>query len=246
MGNELATLGELFSGDNAILTQTEESLKTLSEMSKAGSFLPRLQLYSKGKTGPKGTIIEPGHYGIPRSEDEIEDLGKSVDVLAICYKPKAIDMSNREMVLVYNDPKNKEFERIREAADNTKDSGCAWGPTYLVYERSTSGFYEFFCGSKSARYESSKISVYLPVTQDMVKRGLTKEKKPRFSKPLTLGSQYMKRGNWDWFAPKASDCLTPFDFPSKDQIIMEVERFRKIEEPEVETVDEDTKSKRQR
>lgn len=246
MSNELSVLNELFAGENALSTRSADELRELDAMSNASSFLQRLQLYSKGKSGPNGTIIEGGHYGIPKSGEEIEDLGNSIDVLVIDRKAKAIDMSDTDNIIVSNDTKSDEFKRIVDMADNVKDSGCAYGPTYLVYERSTRTFYEFFCGNKSGRYESSKINAYLPVTQAMIEAGVTKETEPRFSKPMTLKSQYVKKGKWEWFAPKAEDCLTPIDLPPAEQLRSEIERFRKIEAPEVETVDDSKKSKRSR
>jgi hypothetical protein len=246
MSNELSVLNELFAGENALSTQSASELRELDAMSNATSFLQRLQLYSKGKSGPNGTLIEGGHYGVPKSGEDIEDLGNSIDVLVIDRKAKAIDMSDTDNIIVSNDTKSDEFKRIVDMADNVKDSGCAYGPTYLVYERSTRQFYEFFCGNKSGRYESSKINTYLPVTQAMIEAGVTKETEPRFSKPMTLKSQYVKKGKWEWFAPKAEDSLTPIDLPPADQLRSEIERFRKIEAPEVETVDDSKKSKRSR
>lgn len=243
---ELSVLNELFTGENALSTQTADELRELDAMSKASSFLQRLQLYSKGKSGPNGTIIEGGHYGIPKSGDEIEDLGNSIDVLVIARKAKAIDMSDTDNIIVSNDTKSEEFKRIVDMADNVKDSGCAYGPTYLVFERSTRQFFEFFCGNKSGRYESSKINTYLPITAAMIDAGLTNETEPRFAKPMTLKSQYVKKGKWEWFAPKAEDCLQTIDLPPAAQIKAEVERFMKVEAPEVETVDDSKQSKRKR
>jgi hypothetical protein len=244
--NELAVLNELFAGENALTTQTADELRELDAMSTASSFLQRLQLYSKGKVGPNGTLIEGGHYGVPKSSDNIVDLGDSIDVLAIARKAKAIDMSDTENIIVTNDTKSDEFKRIVDMADNVRDSGCAYGPAYLVYERSTSTFYELFCGNKSGRYESSTINTYLPVTTAMIEGGFTKETEPRFAKPMTLKSKFTKKGKWEWFSPVAEDCLSPIDLPSADQLRFEIERFAKMETPDVETVDEKSTSKRKR
>jgi len=243
--NELAAINELFAGENALTTQTEDQLRELDKMSQSSSFLQRLQIYAKSKSGPSGTLIEGGHYGIPRSADDITDLGNSIDLLPIARKAKAIDMSDRENIIVSNDTTSAEFKRIVDMADNTKDSSCAYGPTYLVYERSTKSFYEFFCGNASGRYESSKINTYLPVTQAMIDAELTTETKVRFSKPLTMKSKFCKKNSWEWFSPVAEECLSPIDLPSADSLRKEIERFVKMEDSEVETV-EKTSSKRKR
>jgi hypothetical protein len=246
MSNDLTVLNELFTGENALYQQSEEELRQLDRMSSASSFLQRLQLYAKGKSGAKGTIIEAGHYGVPKSGDEILDLGDTIDVYPLFRKPKAIDMSDTDNIIVSNTPGSKEFARIEDMADNVKDSGCAYGPAYLVYERSTATFYEFFCGNKSGRREASEINKYLPVTPQMIDLGTTQEKEPRFARPMTLTSEFAKKGKWEWFAPKAQECLTPFDLPSIDQIKFEIERFRKLEDAEVEVVEEGQTSKRKR
>jgi hypothetical protein len=245
MSNELSILNELFAGENALSTSSADELRALDAMSQSTSFLQRLQLYSKGKSGRQGTLIEGGHYGVPKSADDIVDLGDTIDVLVIARKAKAIDMSDTENIIVSNDASSEEFKRIVDMAENVKDSGCAFGPTYLVYERTTKTFYEFFCGNKSGRYESSRINTYLPVTKQMIDEGLTKETKPRFSKPLTLKSEFVKKGKWEWFAPKAEDALTPIPLPEAAVIRSEIERFQKREEVEVEVADEKT-SKRKR
>jgi len=243
--NELSVLNELFAGENALTTQSADELRELDAMSTSSSFLQRLQLYSKGKSGPNGTLIEGGHYGVPKSAENIVDLGNSLDLLVIARKAKAIDMSDTDNIIVSNDTKSDEFKRIVDMADNVKDSGCAYGPTYLVYERSTRSFYEFFCGNKSGRYESSKINTFLPVTTAMIEAGVTNETEPRFAKPMTLKSKYTKKGKWEWFSPVAEECLNPIDLPTADQLRSEIERFAKLEVPEVEAVTEPT-SKRKR
>lgn len=245
MSKKLTVLNELFTGDNALTTSTDE-MRELDALSNSTSFLQRLQLYSKGKSGPKGTMIEAGHYGVPKSSDVIQDLGTTIDLIVIDRKAKALDMSDRENIIVSHDVKSKEFERIVDLSENTKDSGCAFGPAYLAYERSTKQFYEFFCSNKSARRESANINLFLPVTKQMIDEGLTTEKKPRFSKPLTLGSVFSKKGSFEWFSPTSEECLTPFDMPEVDAIRKEIERFRKNDEPEVETVDDSKGSKRKR
>lgn len=229
------SLGDLFGNGGALSTQTADDLKALDAMTSSSSFLQRMQLYSKGKSGASGTIIEGGHFGIPKSSDDILDLGKSVDLLVIARKAKAIDMSDTDNIIVSNSPADAEFKRIVDLADNTRDSGCAYGPTYLVYERSTSSFYELFMGNKSGRYASAKINEFLPSVVDGT---------PTFP-TMTLASEYITKGKWNWFAPKPSAGLTAIDLPSADVLKSEIERFMKPEGEEgVETVDAPASSRK--
>lgn len=242
--NEVSVLNELFGGENALATQSVDDLKALDAMSSSSSFLRRIQLYSKGKSNASGTLVGAGNFGVPESSEKIVDLGNSIDVLVIARKAKAIDMSDTSNIIVTNDTTSAEFKRIVDLADNTRDSGCAYGPTYLIYERGTGSFYEFFCGNKSARYASSNINGYLPVTQAMIDAGLSNEEAPRFSKPMTLKSKYIKKDRFEWFAPEVEDSLTAIDLPTADVLRTEIERFMKIEKPEVEVAETTNSRKR--
>lgn len=244
MSNELSTLNNLFAGGE-IANRSVEQLTELSRLSQGTDFLRRIQLYSRGKAIDK-KLIEGGHFGIPMSSDKIVDLGESIDVLVLEVRAKAIDMSDNENLIVSYDSTSKEFQRI-EAASAEKDSGCSFGPSYLVWERTTGQFYEFFCGSKSARIESSNINDYLPVTPAMIAAGVTDETEPRGPKPCTLNGHLIETKRYSWHVPKPEDCLTPFDkLPTVEQLNEEVKKFLTPDEPEVETVEEDSKRKRRR
>ena len=73
-----------------------------AELAKGGDYLARMQLYTKSKANLKG-LIPTGHYGIPESDEEIIDLGDSVDLLPLARRPKAIDMSDMEALVVSYD-----------------------------------------------------------------------------------------------------------------------------------------------
>ncbi len=236
MGKQIATLDNLFT-DTALSTQSATDLKAVDDMSKSSSFLKRLHFYSKGKSGAKGMLIEPGHYGIPQ-ESDIAKLGNSVDMIVFVRRAKAMDLSDTKDLVITYDPASNDFKRIVDLADNTKNSGCIYGVAYLVFERTTGEFYEFFCSNKSARMESSKINGYLPVTKALIEAGLTKEEKERGPKPLNMTSKFKKSGTFEYFVPVAGDCLTPFEkLPTPDEVKAQVEKFFKDGESDVEVVD---------
>lgn len=102
-----------------------------AELAKGGDYLGRMQLYTKSKANMKG-LIPQGHYGIPESDDSIIDLGESVDLLPLARRPKAIDMTDMEALVISYDMESEEFKRI--AAKSTEsDSHCQYGPSFLVY-----------------------------------------------------------------------------------------------------------------
>ena len=138
MGNALAATG---------LTNLPSVDVDFNDYGSDIDFLPRIQLVTKGKYVDLGKI-KPGHYGVPQGEDEILDLGESIDILPLAVRNKALDTNSDPPVAVYdtNDPL---YTEIRERAGE-KDSGCMYGPSFLVYERDTGEFYELFLGDRKS------------------------------------------------------------------------------------------------
>jgi len=192
-------------------------------LAKGGDFLGRLQLYSKGSAINK-ELISPGHWGIPEGDDQITDLGKTVDVIPLARRPKAIDLSDTDAIITNYDMDSKEFRRI-ETASAEQNSGCMYGTSFLVYERTTGRFLEYFCGTKSTRSESKKIFPFLAVTaEDIVKRGLNVE--PHGPLPLRMNVKLVEKKKWSWHAPVVVKCSTPFNtLPTRGQVLREMERF---------------------
>jgi hypothetical protein len=88
------------------------------------------------------------------------------------------------------DPTSDDFKDIA-ARSNEQDSGCMYGTSFLLFERSSGRFVEFFFGTKSTRPEAGNISVYLPLTQADIDRkkadGADMSKaKPHGPMPYTL------------------------------------------------------------
>ena len=194
-----------------------------TDLAKGADFLPRLQLFTKGKAIDKG-LIRPGHYGIPESAEDITDLGDTIDVLLLARRPKAIDMSDKDAIIVVHDNTSDEFKRIA-ATSAEKESNCMYGPSFLVIERSTGRFMELFCGSKSTRPEAKKMYPFMPLTAaDIQARGLTGEE-PHGPLPMTLKSRLVEKA-FSWHVPVVVKCSTPFaKLPSNDKILAEILKF---------------------
>jgi hypothetical protein len=198
-------------------------------IAKSSDFLPRLQLYTKGKAINR-KLVQPGNYGIPVSDDEVTDLGDTIDVLPLARRPKAIDLKDTQNVVAVYDLNDAEFERIK-VQSAAKESGCMYGPSFLVYERSTGQFLEFFCGTKSARTEAKRIYPCLPLTQAMIDAleatGVdTSGMEPRGSHPVTLKSKLVEKGQWSWHVPVAIKCSTPFTkLPPAAVIVEQINKF---------------------
>ena len=73
----------------------------------------------------------------PCSDDEATDLGDTIHIIPLARRPKAIDMTDSEAIIVNYDPGSAEFKRIAEKSME-KESHCMYGPSFLVYEDSQS------------------------------------------------------------------------------------------------------------
>ena len=205
------------------------ALESLDEVAKGSDFLSRIQLITKGKYVDEGKIT-PGRWGIPQTGgDEIEDLGDKIDVIPIAFRPKALDVSDKDAIIAVYDTKDPEFQRIKVAPKNT---GCMWGPSFLVIERSTGKLHELFFGNKSGRNEAGKLKPFLVSNS-----------------PVSLGIRYKKLPDYGWHIPVVTKCSEPFDLDAlkvkQDEIAKEIELFLNPEKA-AEKVPEKEAEKQQR
>ena len=213
-----------------------------NELAKGGDYIGRMQLYTKGKPVNKG-LIPPGHYGIPESDEEIIDLGTSVDVIPLARRPKAIDMTDSEALVISYDMESPEFKRIA-AKSNEPESHCQYGPSFLIYERSTGRFLEFFCGNKSNRIEAKKIFPFLALSQaDIDAKAAAgndvSDLRPHGPLPVTLKVKLAENKRGSWHVPVVVKCSTPFTkMPSMDVIVREMKKFLTVKDNGVERVEE--------
>ena len=202
---------------------SEERLAATEVVASETSFLPRLQLISKGKYVDTGKIT-PGRWGAPAG-DEITDLGETIDVLPLSVRTKALDVSDRDNIIAVYDETSDEFQRIKKAPKNT---GCMWGLSYLVLERQTQKLYELFFGNASGRAEAPKLKAFLP-----------REGRP--PRVATLGIKYKKTKDYGWHVPVVNKCSEPIEGgPAMPAVIKAIETFNNpkavevVEEPATE------------
>jgi hypothetical protein len=206
------------------------------KLAKGVDFLARLQLFSKGKAINQG-LITPGNWGIPEG-DAITDLGKTVDLMPFARRPKAIDLSDKDAIVTNYDMESEEFKRIA-AASGQQDSGCMYGPSFLVLERTTGRLLEYFCGTKSTRSEAKKIYPFLRVTEaDIAARPALEGTEPHDALPFTVNIKLID-GKWSYHVPVVIRCSTPFTrIPPMEKIIFEMTRFINPSDAGIEKVDE--------
>lgn len=205
------------------------------DLSKGADFLGRLQLFSKGKSVNKGLIV-PGHWGIQVSDEEVTCIGKSVDVIPFARRPKAIDLSDTDAIIANYDMESDQFKEIAQKSTK-KDSNCMYGPSFLVFERSTGRFLEWFCGTKSTRPEAKKMYPFLETTEEDINRRDLEGQEPHGPLPFTMNIRLVEK-TYSWHVPVVVRCSTPFTSgPSRKEIIFEMQRFLNPVDSGLEKVD---------
>lgn len=193
----------------------------LNDYASEVDFFSRIQLTTFVSGAVKDGKITAGHYSVPQSGGEVVDLGESVDLIPFTVRNKALDTSSDPPLAVY-DMTDPLYTDIKERAGE-KDSGCMYGPSFLVYERNTGEFYELFLGNKTGRQEAGRFSPYLPVGEAQAEAAGVEAHGPI---PLTLGSRVIKRKTQSWHAPVVHKCSTPFsNVPAAEVILAQVNKF---------------------
>lgn len=180
----------------------------------SAKYLPRLQLMTSNSQKCKSGEFPINHYAIVRDQN-FEDMGKACDVLVVDWRPKALEIS--EQVISVFDHESPEFKRIQVASEG-KDSGCMWGPEFLVYVPAGKAFATFFMGTKSSRREAPALKTLL-------------------HKAATLMSHEIKTPSYNWFAPQVTKCTTEFELPDAESLKEVLDKFRSPDATEVERID---------
>jgi len=194
MSNELIPSNEIAApqgGSLAEITASEEN------------FFYRLQLYSSKSNLVQEGKIPANHYGIPE-DDGVIDLGDTVDVVILSWRSKALS-TNEDPILESFDPTSDVFKDIQERSP-VKDSGCMYGPEFLLWVPPVERFLTFFMSSKTARREARQVE-------------------PLLRCAATLKSRIIKKGKFVWAGPVVIACSTPIDLPPIETIKVKINQF---------------------
>ncbi len=184
--------------------------KDFDDLAKSDSTLCRLMLFTEG-IAVNMKRIGAGEYGIRESSNAITRLGKSVDVLPLARRAQAFDCGKITKVIFDHNPTSRTFEDIKRRS-REPDSGCLWGVSFLLVERTTGRFLEFFCGTRTSRPVAKDIYPFLPIGHGPV--------------PVTLKARRMKEGPSSWHVPVVESSSTMFEeMPQVTLVGEEVDRF---------------------
>lgn len=186
------------------------------EVVTPGGYLPRLQLMTSQSNKCKSGDFPINHYALVRDGNHT-DCGKEVDILVIAWRPKAIQITDETVIAVF-DHESDQFKSIVEKSE-VQDSGCLYGPEYLVYVPEKKQYALFFMGSKSSRRESPNVKALI-------------------CKAGTLEPKHVVTKKYEWYTPAIKPCATPFEVPDIEDIKEQVDKFNNPPESEVEVADE--------
>jgi hypothetical protein len=209
MSNELINVSEMGVSKYA----DDKAFESMSSV----SFLPRVQLMGSGSNAVKEGKINQGHYALVTGKDKLDDLTKELPVLVLAWRPKAMEIGAENVISIYN-PASAEFKRIAEKSEEP-DSGCMYGPEFLLWVPSSRTFATFFMSSKTARREAPQL------------KGL-------MGKSALLKSQLIKAKKFAWHGPVVTPCSQPFDMPGMDEVKDQVQKFNNPPENETEKAPE--------
>lgn len=177
--------------------------KDFDNLAKGGGWLPRIQLNGSGSAMVKEDKIKQGYYSLTTDKETFVDLTNSFDCLVVSWRPKAMRLGE-VIISVYN-PQTPEFEKIVEDSGEP-ESGCMYGPEFLVWVKGPNKFATFFMSSKTLRREAPNLKTLI-------------------GKAATVRSKLIKTAKYSWHGAVVGPCSTPFDIPSLDEIKEQATKF---------------------
>ncbi len=193
------------------IPQTDEEKAQLAALSSAADYLPRLQFMSGACDLVKSGNFPAQHFGLFESK-EPTDMGASVDVIILGFRSKALQVGDEIIECLTPEldadgvPQNATFADIQRRSD-IKDSGCMFGPEFLIYISKIKKFATFFCGTKTMRRDAGKFNAYT-------------------GKAATFRGKFIEGKKNKWWTTEPVDCTSPIDIPDRDLVMKQIDKFK--------------------
>lgn len=193
------------------------SEQSFALMVKSGDYLPRLQLFGGSSDACKTGQIPIAHFGIVPNKETIIDCGKDFEVVVLAWRPRAIRIG--ESIDNYYNPKAPEFIKVQEESE-IKDSGCMYGPEFLLWVPSKEQFVLYHMNNKTARRAA-------PVMLGLIR------------KAAKLKSKLIETEKYKWHGPEILAYTSPVSpMPSAEDVITQMTKFNNPAESTTETIDQ--------
>jgi hypothetical protein len=206
------------SAENTMLIAVDQTQNdTALSVASAGTFLPRIKLcQGQAKEVNQRKVARGGNFALVVTKEEVIDLGEEVVMVVCAGRAKALETG--DMILTNFDPKSPEFKRI-ELESKDKDSGCMFGPEYLVWLPEHKMLATLFLCSPTARREGAAVHA-------------------RLGRGALLTSKLIETEKYSWFGPVCKDYTSPIaELPNPTDLQEAIERFRNERSSEVRAVE---------
>jgi len=176
---------------------------TFADIVKSGGYIGRIQLFGSKSDACATGQIGIGHWGLVL-DDNITDLGEQTDLVIVGWRAKALDTSGEALIIDF-DPKSDTFADIK-GRSGTRDSGCMFGPEFLVWLPEQEVFATYYMSSKTARREAKKVVSLV-------------------GKAATFKCHLIETAKYKWHGPLAFPCSAPVKAPAEDEVRAEWAKF---------------------
>lgn len=182
--------------------------QTLNDIAKSANWLPRMQLMQSGTKLVKQKKAEQGTLCIVKNKDSVINLGEMVDLWVISWRPCAVRVADDDVVSFYN-PKDPEFLSIVDEAKADSQSGCMYGPQFLVFVPAHEIYCGFHCNNPTLRNVAEEIA-------GLCRKGPAK---------ATFESHLIEGKKYSWFGVKANPCSAMLTAPEPEMLMSQASEF---------------------
>ena len=169
-----------------------------------------------------------GNYALIKDKENFIDLTREFNCLVFCYRFKALRFDGGAATNCY-DLNSPLWDEIASKA-GVKDSGCSYGPEFLLWIPG-SGFATYFANNKTARRESANIKTILNALA-------LSNKLPAMTMKSSIKTGG-PGGNKKWWGPDILPCSTPFaEQPNWDEVKIQAVKFKNPPKSNLEPVKE--------
>lgn len=180
----------------------------------ASSWLARLQLFGSNSDAVKRGLFPMAHYGLVIQKDQFEDLGPEVEVLPVSWRPKAMRIPTNANPISYFNPKDEDFLKVQKDSEQP-NSGCMFGPEFLLWIPSMKRFATYFMSSKTSRRQA-------PELRSLMGQG------------ALLGVQLIETSQYSWHGPTVRRAVGEFtELPTMEEVKKQVDTFNNPEESSI-------------
>ena len=164
-----------------------------------------------------------------------------MDLLPLARRPKAIDMTDMEALVISYDMESEEFKRIA-AKSRSPIPTASTAPASWSTSGAPAGSWSSSAATSRAASKPKKIFPFLPLSQADIDAKAAAgndvgDLKPHGPIPVTLKVSVAENSKGTWHVPVVAMCSTPFTaLPSDDVIRREIAKFLTVKDNGVEKV----------